>query len=70
MTAHLSVCGPDNDSQGFALDQVQVTLSETGFLTITGTDPNEQHWRLSIPVEIMATVEVAPSGRDHGKPDT
>lgn len=66
MTAHMSVCGPGNDSQGFALGQVVVTLSETGFLTIAGVDPLDHHWSITIPVEHFAAMQAAQPGKANG----
>lgn len=56
-TAHLSCSGIDNDSQGFRLEGVSVSISETGTITITGTDPMENIWALSVPVELLSTMK-------------
>lgn len=65
MIGHLSVCGPDNRSEGFPLQDVTVTLSETGFLTITGECPLSQQWAITIPVEYLSAVKAAES-KNHG----
>lgn len=62
MKARLTFCGPDNASQGFALDETLIQLSETGELSIGGIGPDGTVWAVSFPVELLATME-AKDGR-------
>lgn len=65
MAAYISFSETTNVSRGFDLQDVEISLCERGFLSITGTDVSGTEWRLAIPVELLATA-VAQAGEAHG----